>query len=427
MIALALVACRPPPAAAPTPREAPPPRLAIAPPREPEPPLAVGSLERPAALARFFAALARLESGAATDDVRVVQLGDSHTAADWQTGPMRRQLQARFGDGGRGFVPIGLPWKAWSQEGVLEGTAGAWSTQMTALHSRQPGGDGVFGLSGFALASRQGGSRAWIDVLATTSRAELYYLEQPGGGSFDLVVDGVRSRVATRAEARRSAFHAVELSAATRHRIEARALGDGEVRLFGLALDRAEQHGLVLDALGINGARVATALSWNEAHFTEQLRHRAPELVILAYGTNDAIDVETSLDAFEADAAAAALRIARAAPSSSCLLLGPPDRANKSGDGWRTPARLVEIVARERKVAHAAGCAFYDQLAAMGGEGAMARWATEAYPRGQPDRVHLSRQGYADLATAFVTDLQRAYDQWRSATQELRDLRLSER
>jgi lysophospholipase L1-like esterase len=377
----------------------------------------VGALEGPRALENFFAALARLEDGSATDDVRITQLGDSHTAADWQTGPVRRQLQERFTNGGRGFVPIGLPWKAWSQEGVLTGVAGPWKTEMNHPASRQPTGDGNLGLAGFALSTRAPGARAWVQVMTATSRAELDYLEQPRGGSFDLFVDGARAaRITTRSEQSRSAFRAVDVSATARHRIEVRALGDGEVRIFGVALDRGEQRGLVFDALGINGARVATARSWNAELWSDELRHRAPLLVILAYGTNDAADLETSPESFEAGVTEVLGRVTHAVPSASCLVLGPPDRASRStGKPWATPPRLLEIVARERHAAAAAGCAFFDQVAAMGGEGAMARWATEPTPRGQQDRVHLTRGGYAALGSAFVADLLRAYDQWRSS------------
>jgi lysophospholipase L1-like esterase len=416
-LALGAIACGTPPARVPAPKDAAPVAAVVHPTAAAEPALAnVGALEGPRALERFFEALERLEAGNATDDVRITQLGDSHTAADWETGPVRRQLQRRFGDGGRGFVPIGLPWRVWSQEGVLAGAFGQWKTEMNHPAARHATGDGIFGLSGFALATRQPGARAWLQVMTATSRVELDYLEQPGGGTFDLLVDGVRAaRIATRAEERRSAFRAVDITEPAQHRIEARALGDGEVRLFGVALDRAEQRGLVLDALGINGARVATALSWSEAPWIEELRHRAPALVILAYGTNDAVDLETSLDAFETGVADVLRRVARAAPSASCLLLGPPDRASQSvGKTWTTPPRLLEIVARERRAAEAAGCAFFDRMAVMGGEGGMARWATEAIPRGQRDRVHLTRDGYAHIGSAFVMDLLQAYDRWRA-------------
>lgn len=40
--------------------------------------------------------------------VSIVQLGDSHTAADLFSGELRRLLQARYGDGGIGLVPASL-------------------------------------------------------------------------------------------------------------------------------------------------------------------------------------------------------------------------------------------------------------------------------------------------------------------------------
>ena len=53
-------------------------------------PPGIGALENPGALRRFYEALARLEDGKTTGDVRVLQFGDSHTAADYETGAVRR-------------------------------------------------------------------------------------------------------------------------------------------------------------------------------------------------------------------------------------------------------------------------------------------------------------------------------------------------
>jgi lysophospholipase L1-like esterase len=77
---------------------------------------------------------------------------------------------------------------------------------------------------------------------------------------------------------------------------------------------------------------------------------------------------------------------------------------------------VAEIVQIQRRVAHAAGCAFYDQLQAMGGAGSIDAWASEADPRAGRDRVHLTRSGYALLATWLAGDLLHAYEAWRAAT-----------
>lgn len=373
----------------------------------------VGALERPVALRRFFEALVRLEDGRAQDDVRITQFGDSHTAADIQTGAVRRALQMRFGDGGRGFVAIGRPWKQWLQDGVRVGMSTEWAPEKGKLERGKLTGDGLYGLSGIGLLTRRHGARAWADVTTRTSRAELAYLEQPNGGAFDVYVDGVRVvRVSTRGERAASAFRAFDVAEASAHQLEVRAVGDGDVRVYGMSLDRV-QHGVVLDALGINGARITTALSWNEQHWSEQLRHRAPALVVLAYGTNESTDLDLPQHVYERQLVDALGRVARAVPSASCLILGPPDRAVDTKDGWVTAAKIGEIIAAQRRVAEAAGCAFYDQLAAMGGEGSIATWAAEAPPRAQRDRVHLTRDGYAQLGSSFASDLMRAYAGWR--------------
>jgi len=377
----------------------------------------VGALERPAALRRFFDALSRLESGQSQEDVRITQFGDSHTAADIQTAAVRRTLQNRFGDGGRGFVAIGRPWKRWLQDGVRVGMSTEWAPEKGKLEHGRPAGDGLYGLSGIGLFTRQRGARAWTDVTTKTSRAELSYLEQPSGGAFDVFVDGVRVvRVSTRSERTLSAYRAFDVAESSAHQVEVRSVGDGDVRVYGMSLDRA-QHGVVVDALGINGARVTTSLlSWNEQHFAEQLRHRSPSLVVLAYGTNESVDTALPQHVYERYLVDALGRIARAVPTASCLLLGPPDRAIDTKDGWVTAPKIVEIIAAQRRVAEAAGCAFYDQLAAMGGEGAIAAWSMEEPPRAQKDRVHLTKEGYVQLGSSFASDLMRAYAGWRRDT-----------
>jgi hypothetical protein len=84
------------------------------------------------------------------------------------------------------------------------------------------------------------------------------------------------------------------------------------------------------------------------------------------------------------------------------------------GDGgWTTSPKLLEIIASQRRVAEAAGCAFYNQLHAMGGEGTVAGWAVEDPPRAQKDRVHLTREGYAQLGGSFASDVLRGYAAWR--------------
>ncbi len=394
--------------------------------------IASAALDNIPALRRFFETLARLDDSTATDDVRILQFGDSHTAADMMTGTARHVLQSRFGDGGRGFVAIGRPWRTYWQDGIhAPGSSRDWQT-LSLLgkidHGKWVFGDGCYGLNGVCMVTNHRDARTWTEITSPSSRIEVDYWEQPNGGSFDLVVDGAATTVHTRGATQVSAFKSVDVPDGP-HKLELRTHGDGDVRLFGVALDRS-QVGVVYDALGINGARTAHISKTNEAHFDEQLRHRAPSLVVLAYGTNESAD-ERPLEDVEREIGGALGRVLRAVPTASCLLLGPPDRAitfpsdnpyadpkdGKDGGSaiWATAPRLEQIVALERRLAGAAGCAFYDQFGAMGGSGTIAAWAEQDPPRAQRDRVHLTRDGYAFLGTHFATDVLAAYGAWRVA------------
>ncbi|HEX4447835.1 MAG TPA: GDSL-type esterase/lipase family protein [Polyangiaceae bacterium] len=375
----------------------------------------VGHLDGPDRLARFFEHLAKLDDGHGHDDVRILQYGDSHTASDMGVGAFRRHMQARFGDGGRGFVSLGRPWKSYVQEGVRGYMTDEFEPVRMRLKELNPAVDCCFGLLGVGIEASAPGSRAWTDMAPRFSRIEIDYWQEPHAGSFDVFIDGARAgRVTARAAQPAAGYASYDVSDAA-HAIEVRTIGDGPVRVFGMTLDRA-QAGVVVDALGINGAQIFTALRWNEEHFAEQVRHQAPDLVVLAYGTNEAVEPKLEDADYERGLVDILGRVARAVPNAGCMLLGPPDLARwtKGTRGYHTWPRVVEIAAIQKRVARAAGCGFYDQIEAMGGPGSMATWAEEADPRAQQDRMHLTRIGYAQVGTAFASDLQRAYDEWRA-------------
>src|SRR5262249_48607840 len=56
------------------------------------------------------------------------------------------------------------------------------------------------------------------------------------------------------------------------------ALGGGFPELCGVVVeaDPATQPGVILDTLGINGARLTTPLAWNEVSWTSELARRVP-------------------------------------------------------------------------------------------------------------------------------------------------------
>jgi lysophospholipase L1-like esterase len=175
----------------------------------------------------------------------------------------------------------------------------------------------------------------------------------------------------------------------------------GEVRLYGVDLTSGAR-GVVYDTLGLNGGRAAAMLQWNEALMTQQLARLAPDLIIIAFGSNEVDNERLTRTAFAATFMDVLKRLRRMTPGASCLVLGPTDQARlRRRQGWVVPEQLAIIVDEQRRVAKQQGCAFLDQQAAMGGHGSVAAWTRSSPQLAQTDRVHLTGEGYRQLGAAL--------------------------
>ncbi|HEY6078555.1 MAG TPA: GDSL-type esterase/lipase family protein, partial [Polyangiaceae bacterium] len=140
-----------------------------------------------------------------------------------------------------------------------------------------------------------------------------------------------------------------------------------------------------------------------------EVTRRAPELVVIAYGTNESFD-KLKVARYEAQLAALVGRLRSGAPAASCLVLGPTDAPLGIGSVPRV-AQVGQVLGR---AAGGLGCSFVSLQQLMGGEGSFAR-GMKAKPRlAQPDRLHLTPKGYHELGTALAKLLLEAYSGGRT-------------
>ncbi len=422
-----------------------PPAQAHRRPRLPSPPLHPRVVQVPVedptghSLDAFGAALERARTR--RGQARIAVWGASHTAGDLYTGLLRRELQARYGDAGHGFIQAGHPWRYFRHSDVNVASSNGWVKDRVEAHdepcavpavpaSRANGPaspangrappcpdrspvrrDGLYGLAGVSV--RSSSPDDWTRFSTTRDNAvgrrastiEAWFLRQPGGGSFDVRIDGRLARtVATAGDAHAPGCTAFRL-ADRGHTVELRPRGDGEVRLFGIVMERAVP-GVILDTLGIPGSRAEFLLKWDPALFLHQVQGRRPDLVVLAYGTNEAGDDHVPIDEYERWLHEVVTRVRHAAPQASCLLIGPTDRPLESPDGtWLPRPRRAEVTAVQRRVAFDRGCAFFDAAAMMGGEGGMDGWVGAQPPLASRDHVHLTREGYEIMGRMLLREL----------------------
>jgi len=357
------------------------------------------AIENPAALANFFAALSHVRSGGKIEPVRVMHFGDSHVAADVLTAEIRRNLQSQFGDGGAGYLVPANPMTT-RRRGVSNGATSGWQIEGIGGRSER---DNVYGLAGINLITNRPNERIWVDTAA--NHFEVHYVREPGGGGIDISLDGATvldAPLSLAAHGTATEYFSFDSPADTNHRLEIRTLRAGKTRILGIVAERLAP-GVSYDVFGINGARISRLMTWNATTFAAQLGQRKPDLIILAYGTNEIGDADWTPASYRRLLKSVIQRIRAAVPQASILLFAPPDRA----DLPLATTRIPLMIETQRSVALEAGVAFWSAFDAMGGSGSMNAWVTRGWAQG--DLVHLTRPGYDLLADAFCKDLMLAY------------------
>jgi lysophospholipase L1-like esterase len=370
-------------------------------------------IENESALDHFHRALGRLASAEEGDQkVRILAYGASHTQADVYPGYLRAYLQSRFGDGGQGFVLLGRI-NHWYR--TLDTQADHKSLSLRHARYKLDVKDEPLGLFGAALVGSA--TNAYGEVILSekspNTRFELHYYRQPQGGDFDLSVDGhVIARIETKAPTAGPAYHAFETTPGP-HRIRAQLKGGGPVRLFGITAETANR-GIVVDTLGISGARMTSSLRWHEDTWIDAIRRRNPDLVTFAYGTNEATNPAMSIQNYERQVREVLARLKKAAPNASCVLISPFDFPQVQGEHSTRRPVLERIVEAQRRIAAETGCGFWNGYAFMGGAGSMRRWASATPPLAAGDHIHLTRLGYAYSGIAIGDALMRRYDRYEA-------------
>jgi lysophospholipase L1-like esterase len=323
--------------------------------------------------------------------------------ADLWTGVVRRALVAKLGAGGPGFVHLGFDPKKYRHDGVKLDLMGKFSVLPVPYSKMKREDDGVFGLGGLRFSPAEGEAHAIAEVTEGSARGaelvwDLAYRAEPGA-TLRVTAPGVDAMVKGEDEAGVGGIrHRVLRSTGASGKLDVTVTG-GRPELLGVTVE-GETPGLVLDTVGLNGARVGTFLAWDRDAWVAELSRRSPQLVVLAFGTNESADRDVMADKYRKAMAALLERVRAGAPEADCLVITPIDRP---GPDYAT--RLAEITRGYEDAAKAAGCATWSALGAMGGHGSMEAWSHESPPRSGADGIHLTGKGYEFLGQRLAKDM----------------------
>lgn len=382
--------------------------------------------------------------------ITILQLGDSHTAADFMTGELRRLLQAKYGDGGAGYMSAGRP-----HIGVRSSAFRISASQGWTYESLQQSVDvAKFWLSGFNAIAKEAGETIGFkaDAPFNFDRIEIQALRQPKGGTIEIRLDGVfQSEVSLAGEAREPVVIQLlpERAATDRVReITITTKGEGVVNLSSVAVHN-RQSGLSYNSVGFPGATVDIVNKFDEVILDNELKRLDPQIVVLAFGTNEGFSETLELERYRQSFERALGKIRRALPNAVIVLIAPPDAARgprkpenvanaKGGekndksdrkappaaakaapDGpcgeWKTPANLNKVRDLQEQIAKRHKLVYWNWASIMPAECGADRWANLSPPLVAKDRVHFTMEGYRQTAAQFLKVLLPVIEQVRQS------------
>ena len=339
---------------------------------------------------------------AAKAPVRWSFFGASHTGGDYWTGKIRRDLQDRWGDRGHGFILPAPLYKGYRGQDLNLCATTGWVAEWAG-----PGGtsDPRLGFMGAAVHAGSDGAFGWVETTRSNphgrkvDKVDLYAWGGPEGGELTVTPDALApTTVSMQREGPQLVRVRTHLTDGA-HRVRF----SGTARMFGASLER-DAPGILIDAMGIRGRTARTWLAWDESLMGAGLQALAPDVVVLAYGTNEAADTNYTMERYEQDLRKVLEKMRRHVPEDvPCILVGPSDRVKLARDGiYDVWERTAPVAAVQQKVAPDYGCLSWDWQAATGGEGSMLSFYEQEPKMAAGDFIHFRRAGYEWSAKRFI-------------------------
>lgn len=325
---------------------------------------------------------------------RILQLGDSHTASDYFTDTLRTELQASLGNGGIG----------WVYPAAVKGQrTAAISYQGTATSSNSRRGQGDFPIGG-TTASLIGGQYQTLTPRHprdNTASSITFTVRPTAAYNPLLVTDAAGYTYALKPDpANQNGWQYISFKATPPLTYRAQA-GD-HWSIGNISLEN-QRSGIILSALGINGAQLTELQKWR-AGWQQDLYRSQADLVILSYGTNEAFNspLPISTASYWQNTIN---QIRQTLPNAGILIIGAPESLKNTVGrcGTRAPA-LDAIQQIERQTAQRNHLLYWSWQTAMGGPCSMKSWINQGL--GRKDGVHFTADGYqraaSNLANAFL-------------------------
>jgi lysophospholipase L1-like esterase len=358
----------------------------------------------------FYESLARVALERPGAVSRILIYSVSTNGSDRVSGALRAGLQERFGDAGKGFVPMAPGWSSQEHRDL------DWKHRhyVTRVVNRGKDPSGRYGLAGVLAVSRgplaesSFGTEDSGPSNREVSRFDLFYQAWPEGPEVELRVDDRSPElISTAAPEPVDRLHRIEAPRGP-HELTVGAEGQG-ARFYGVAMEN-DGPGVVVDALMLIGNSVEMLPHWSYEHLQKQVELRAPDLVVLWLGGNDVRARRFTHEWFVRHYGEFIENLRAGRPEASCLVLSTLDKGLMRNGRVVSRRRVQRVRDAQLATASEQGCAFFDLYEATGGFGTVERWYN-ARPRLMVDDLnHLTFTGARVVGSVMEKALLAGYD-----------------
>lgn len=197
------------------------------------------------------------------------------------------------------------------------------------------------------------------------------------------------------------------LSLRLKYPVRIEALND-KILLGGVFIARTENANHIVENIGINGARSDIWLKWNKDLFREEMKILPADLVILCYGSNDALSGNWNEAIFLQNYGALLAQIKEANPNATLLLISPPPVVQKTQNNGKPsykPAKNFKAVKNAiHKLAKEKQILLFDLDEFIKQSGGKRAWERAGLAKSD---VHLLPAGYKLVADKIYYELGR--------------------
>ena len=368
--------------------------------------------------------------GLSSHRLTILQLGDSHTAADFFSGRVRERLQQAFGLGGDAYIVPGRP-HAGVRSALFDTDASdGWAYEALQRSDAKR----RFYLSGFNAISHKPGAELTFRSRGARvyDNLEIAFLKQPGGGRAEVAVDGAP---AGQIDLDGAADELTTLSVNAQgagaaqgfHEITVKALSDGPVTVTGVDVGK-DGDGVSYLSLGFPGATVQLLQKLAVENVAADFRRLSPDVIVLAFGTNEGFNDNLDVGIYTQQYEQILRRLLDIRPGLKIVIIGPPDAARPngvchaagvgqdcgqsaaqiSGDAgggqckFPVPPKLNPVRDAQRRLAEKVGAYFWDWSSVMPSPCGAQIWAVANPPLMAHDYVHMTLDGYKQSADRFA-------------------------